>query len=123
MGWTIDFKKDGFVWKEVWAPPTDIYEDEEEYIVVLEVPGVNIEKVRVSMFNGVLHIEGIRDTLSLLKKKNLNVHQVEILQGRFEKYVSFPEDVDVDSAVAKYEDGLLIVHLPKKKIEIEIEEE
>ncbi len=123
MGWTIDVKQEGFGWKEVWAPPTDIYESEDEYLVVLEVPGVDVEKVKVSMLNGVLHIEGVRDTLSVVRKGHYHVHQIEIPQGRFEKYISFPEDVDVDAAKATYEDGLLIIHLPKKVVEIEIEED
>jgi HSP20 family molecular chaperone IbpA len=63
FGQRMALKKDGgeegFMLTE-WIPPVDIAEDDKEYTIKVELPGVNKEDVRVSVEGGVLSISGER---------------------------------------------------------------
>ena len=107
-----------------WAPIVEISEDEKEYVVKAEIPGMKKEEVKVTVDDGVLSISGERKTDK--EEKNRKYHRVERAYGRFERSFTLPEQVDSTQTKAEYEDGLLQVHLPKtgkpvsKAVEVKI---
>ncbi len=96
-----------------WAPTIDISEDEHEYVVHAEIPGVQKEDVHVTLENGVLNIRGERRFEK--EDKGRTYHRVERCYGTFSRSLAMPEDVDPDQVKAEFKDGLLKVRLAKSE--------
>jgi HSP20 family protein len=72
----------------VWEPPADVFEDEHEVVVVVALPGVADEQVRVTPEGGVLVIEAERPPP--FGAACAAVRQLEIPYGRFERRIPLP---------------------------------
>ena len=102
------------VWKtrhgaHIWRPPTDVFERDDEYVVMVEVAGMRGGEFAVSLENRVLHVRGGRSDSSVSKA----YHQMEIAYGEFETGVHVQAPVDESAIEASYNDGFLRVILPK----------
>lgn len=97
----------------MWDPPTDVYETEEAYIVRMEIAGMREENFDVSVLNDTLTITGYRHDFPAKRA----VHQMEIRSGKFASVLKLPGLVDVDRALAEYQDGFLTITLPKETID------
>jgi len=98
-----------------WQPSIDIYECHGHICVHVELPGVDKDKIEVSVEGGVLKIAGYR-------AKNLpegveHVHQMEIPYGHFARLVGLPESADVQKIHARFENGFLLIDIPRKAVE------
>src|SRR6202163_1575229 len=106
-----------------WAPLVDITEDDKEYIIKTELPGVKKEEVKVSVENGLLTVVGER---KFEKEENKKYHRVERAYGRFVRSFVLPDGADAEKVNAEFKDGVLKVHLPKsekkkpKQIEVKV---
>ncbi|MDD4931860.1 MAG: Hsp20/alpha crystallin family protein [Methylacidiphilaceae bacterium] len=94
-----------------WRPLADITEDDKEYLVKLELPGMKREEVKVSMESGVLTISGERKLEK--EEKGKKYHRVERAYGSFSRSFVIPDDVVADKIDAQFKEGVLQVHLPK----------
>jgi HSP20 family protein len=93
----------------VWRPPTDVYETEDKYVVIVEISGMNEEDFSVTLDQNILTISGLRrDTM-----ERKSFHQMEIYFGEFVTEVEFPSPVDVNRCTAEYDRGFLWVSSPK----------
>ena len=102
----------------VWCPPTDVYETEENFVVRIEIAGMKDEDFEVAVENNMLMISGHRPDLN----ERRAYHQMEIRFGKFEVAIGIPVAVDIEGAVAEYKDGFLLIQLPKanpKTIKVE----
>ncbi len=95
----------------VWSPPTDVYETEEAYVVVVEIAGMREGDFEVLYDAGMLLIAGKRPDVT----ERHAYHQMEIHFGKFSAAVALPGPVDLDRAAAEYKDGFLVVKLPMLK--------
>ncbi len=103
----------------VWSPPTDMYETEAEYVVRMEVAGAREAEFEVMFDEGVLIITGNRPDIP----ERRAYHQMEIHFGKFSSAIAIPGPVDLDGSGALYQEGFLIVRLPKAKPhDVKIEE-
>ena len=108
-----------------WSPVVDIEETEQNYLIRVELPGLDKDKVNVVVENGVLTLSGERDLERKVKGKTF--HRVERSHGTFSRSFTLPEDVDSESVVANFKDGLLEIHVAKhekvlpKSIEVRVE--
>lgn len=104
------FANSGTQFFNVWAPALDVYEDKENLIVKLEVPGMKKEDFEISLNEGVLSISGERR----LEKANQKApgYLAERFEGRFQRSVTLPKHVQADKVRASYKDGVLAVWLP-----------
>jgi HSP20 family protein len=93
-----------------YRPEVDVYrtEDPAALTVVVELPGVDPQEVKVVASARALLIAGERKR----PKDSGHYQQMEIDYGPFQRQVTLAEDVDPDGATANYERGLLIVLLP-----------
>ncbi len=91
---------------------TDIAETEKEYRVKVDMPGFNKKDIHISYNNDVLTITGHRDTFSDESDKEGNILHSERSYGQLSRQYRLP-DVDIDKVNAKYNDGVLILTLPK----------
>lgn len=107
----------------VWSPPLDLYEDENNYFVRLELAGLKKDDFSLSLESEVLTISGERKEASEKRGESL---RSERFFGSFSRSVTLPAPVQADKVSAKYQDGVLTVTLPKaeaakpKKIEVQI---
>ncbi|MEK7950462.1 Hsp20/alpha crystallin family protein [Luteolibacter soli] len=96
-----------------WVPVVDILEDEKEYLVKAELPGVARENVHVTVEKGRLAIKGER---AFEKEQNgKKYHRVERSYGTFLRSFNLPENADAEKVEAQFKDGVLFVHLPKQE--------
>lgn len=92
-----------------WRPPTDAYETDEAYVIVVEIAGMRGGEFSVSFDRQVLWIRGARPDSEGLRA----YHQMEIAFGEFETGVHIRAAVDESGIEASYADGFLRVVLPK----------
>ncbi len=114
------FRNAGVTGKSNW-PETNTYENNEEYILVSKVPGIEKDDIEITLKDNSLSIRGRR------KKEpaeDLKKHLDERFSGEFERNIMLNNKIDMDNIKAEASDGLLIIKLPKsaemkpKKIEI-----
>lgn len=102
-------EEEGEIERADWIPAADVYEDEGEYLLALDLPGINREGLDVSLDEGRLVIRGDRAAV-----EGLHARRAERPQGRFVRTFSLPEAVDRGAITADYKDGVLLLHLPKR---------
>ncbi len=99
----------------VWEPAIDVYETEEDIVVLAELAGVLQEEIEVVVEGNTLVIRGERrDTLTTGKR---TYYQIEIHKGPFERGIVLPAQVNPGQTRASYQDGLLEIVLPKAQKE------
>jgi len=94
-----------------WLPSVDIKEEDNQYILQMDIPGVDPKNIQVTAEQGVLEISGERN--SEMKQSQEGYTRVERSYGSFLRRFNLPEGVDVDQINAKYEHGVLTLSLPK----------
>ena len=103
---------------EAWAPAVNFYEGPQDYCVVADLAGVQVDTIDLRIEEGKMMISGQREVPDSPEcAKSVRVHLMEIDHGRFCRKLDLPADVDVDAAVAlsaSYSNGLLWIRLPKK---------
>jgi HSP20 family protein len=95
----------------VIEPATDVYETSDSVVVVVEIAGVKVEEIDISVEGKTLTVRGERED----RQRHLArlYHQMEICCGIFERSVVLPSEVDPQQASATYSDGMLAIVLPK----------
>ena len=94
-----------------WAPQVDLAENEDAFLVVVDIPGVNPDAIEISLNNGILTIKGDRSSEQAIKENSLT--RRERRHGTFLRQFNLPESVDVDTVSAKSAHGVLTVTIPK----------
>jgi len=107
-----------------WEPPMDVFDTETEFIVIMDIAGMNRKDISVFTDGHVLRIGGVRKDIIPAGKKQF--HSLEIQVGPFQRLIGVPVPVVGDSLSTHYANGLLEIRLKKdfdapdkKKIDIE----
>jgi HSP20 family protein len=95
-----------------FAPPVDVYEDEHNVVLKVEVPGIDEKDIDVRVENNVLTVHGERKVEK--EEKEENFRRVERQYGSFTRTFTLPSTVDADRIQADYDKGILKIVLPKK---------
>ena len=95
-----------------FAPPVDVYEDEHNITLKIEVPGIDENDINVSIENNTLTVRGERRFEK--DEKEENFHRVERMYGSFTRSFTLPNTVDPEQVSALYEKGVLKIRLAKK---------
>jgi len=95
-----------------WAPRIDIKEEDSQYTITADIPGVDPKEIKVTMEDGLLSIKGERKSEKEEKKKNY--HRKECVMGLFERSFRMPDTADSSKITAKGKNGVLTVHIAKK---------
>ncbi|MGE5345638.1 MAG: Hsp20/alpha crystallin family protein [Acidithiobacillales bacterium] len=93
------------------APPVDVVEDESGWRLVYEIPGAVGEKTMVEVKERVVVVRGERRATD---GKGGVFLRLERVTGPFESTLQLPEEADPERARAVYQDGLLVLHVPKR---------
>lgn len=90
----------------------DVYEKNNSIIVEMNIPGIDPDKIDITVEDQLLRISGKRDEEKEVKDKNY--YSKEIRRGSFERVIELPSPVVVEKTTAEHKDGVLRVALPKK---------
>lgn len=122
-GWPSIFRR-APVEGMAWMPAIDVYEKDDGYQIKVELPGVKKEDVNVSMMGDTVTISGERRTEETMKSENYI--RSEMAYGKFSRSITLPTELDANKSKATYENGILMVEVPKiegakaKKVEITV---
>src|ERR1700676_2698820 len=95
-----------------FAPAVDVYEDEHNVTLKIEVPGIAEKDIDVRIENNTLTVHGERK--SEKEEKEENYRRVERQYGSFTRTFNLPSTVDHENVQADYEKGVLKIKLAKK---------
>jgi HSP20 family protein len=95
-----------------YCPSVDINETKDLFEVIVEVPGVPKEDLKVSIHQNVLSVSGKRSAPSYEGKRRI---VSEISSGDFSRKFRLPSSVNVDAVTTEYTSGLLRITLPKQE--------
>ena len=94
-----------------WVPAVDVRETGEEFFVRMDLPGLAIKDVKVSVFEDTLTVSGERREST--EAKDVKWHHVERYHGAFERRFQLGKAVQADKVSATYQDGVLEIRVPK----------
>jgi HSP20 family protein len=92
-----------------FLPPVDIWEDDQQVVIQLDVPGCKLEDLSAEAVEGQLVVAGERKANDGAQRR----YRSERWQGRFVRSFTLPQGIDGSNITADYEDGVLTVTLPK----------
>jgi HSP20 family protein len=95
-----------------FTPAVDIVEDEESFVLAIELPGMRPDDVSVSFDDGVLTIRGERRGETV---EGAAYHRRERSHGAFCRAFALPDDVDGGEGVAVMAEGVLTLRVPKRE--------
>ena len=95
-----------------FEPDADVKELKDKYVIRLDLPGMEKDKINVEVNNNALQISGERHT----EKEEENpsgFRSVERSYGSFSRMIPIPADADAEKVSAEYKDGVLNISMPK----------
>lgn len=96
-----------------FVPAIDVYQTDNDVIVETPLPGIDPEKIDISIENDVLTIQGKSEKSTEVEEKNY--YRKEVRAGAFHRSVALPASVKGDDADASYDNGVLKIVIPKKE--------
>lgn len=99
------------VFETTWMPSLDFSEDEKNYVIRVEAPGIPKDDLEVNLDGQILTISGRRTFEQ--EEQNEEYFWREREQGRFVRTVRLPAPVTAAKIEATYNDGVMTVRLPK----------
>ena len=88
----------------------DLAEADDSFLVLIDLPGVKKEEIKVEVEQNTITVSGER---KMEEESKLLIQ--ERTQGTFNKVITLPESADMDTVMAKYEDGVLSIVVSKKE--------
>jgi len=104
-----------------WVPLVDVRENDQAFVLEVEVPSVAVHDLSVSVVEGVLSVTGTSQSKE--DDVDSNLHRSERLRGSFSRSFRLPDSVDIENISAEMKEGVLYLTVPKKqtlKHEVEI---
>src|SRR5438105_11639209 len=95
-----------------WTPALDLYQNNDNVVAVVELPGMRKEEIDISLQDGTLTVSGERKTEAGTADK---ADRSERYVGTFRRSITLPTRVDSDKVSATYKDGILTITLPKSE--------
>jgi HSP20 family protein len=101
-----------FMTTGTFVPPVDIFEDEHNITLKLEVPGIDQNDIDVRVENSTLTVRGERKFEKDVKEENF--HRIERSYGSFSRSFTLPNSVNPEQVNAEYTNGVLTITLAKR---------
>jgi HSP20 family protein len=94
-----------------WMPPLDISERKDAYVITVELPGVELDDVQLTMEDSLLTIQGERHFAHDSSEQQF--HRIERRYGSFRRSITLPAHVIADAVQATAGGGVLQILVPK----------
>jgi HSP20 family protein len=98
---------------EEWVPVVNFYEEEGNYKLEAEIPGVDKDDISVTIDKNVMTVNGKKE--SKVEEKKANYYLLESWYGSFSKSLRLPGEVDEGKVQASFQNGVLKLTLPQRK--------
>jgi HSP20 family protein len=95
-----------------WIPPADVEEYKDRFVLKLDVPGVDVRAVDITLDQGVLSLSGERSRDA--QAKDVERSRTERPYGRFHRRFTLPDTVDTAAVHATGREGVIEVTIPKQ---------
>lgn len=95
------------------AMAMDITEHDKEYMIMANLPGFKKDNVKISLHDNQLVVEAAREEKK--EEHEGTVYRCERYSGSYRRNLILPENADLNKIVAKMEDGVLSLSIPKKE--------
>jgi HSP20 family protein len=101
--------------EESWLPAVDVYDSKDAVVLKAELSGMDPGDIQIEVEDNVLTIKGERKFEEKIDEGRY--YRVERRFGSFERSLALPQGVRPDDIQADYEDGILVVRVPKAEEE------
>ncbi len=108
-----DWDRDLELFEGMGTPAIDLFEENDNYVVTCDLPGVKKEDLDISVSGNVLTIKG--EKKDSREDKDGRYYRRETWSGSFQRTVTLPETVDPNKINAEMKNGELVLTLPKKE--------
>jgi HSP20 family protein len=95
-----------------WIPYVDVGEYADRFVLKLDIPGVEVDAVDITLEQGILTVSGNRNAAS--SESDVQRERRERPSGRFHRRFSLPETVDSNGVHASGKNGVLLITIPKQ---------
>lgn len=96
-------------------PAVNIWADGEQALVTTEIPGIDSDKIDISVIGKTLMIKGSREPEK--PDEESSYHRRERWYGQFTKTIELPFNIEADKVSAKFSNGILTIRLPRAEAE------
>jgi HSP20 family protein len=107
--WRTMWRRSPFA--EMWAPPMEVIEQDDKFLIKLELPGVKESDVDISVSGDTLTISGEKKSDSEIKRKGY--HYSESSYGSFSRSITLPSTINANKIEANFDKGILEISMPK----------
>lgn len=94
-----------------WAPALDISERKDAYLLAVELPGVEVDDLQITLADGLLTVQGERQFVH--DSSDQQFHRVERRYGSFRRSITLPTQVQAEQIEAWFDNGVLQIVVPK----------
>jgi HSP20 family protein len=94
-----------------WHPAVDVFENETNFVIKAELPGIEKKDIIVDVKDRVLTLKGERTSENEVKEDTF--YRRERTYGKFQRAFTLPAHVKVNDIKADYKDGVLRIDIPK----------
>jgi HSP20 family protein len=91
-------------------PPINVFQQGDNLLAVLEVPGVDKSDLEIQAKGNAIRISGKK---AISYPEGVSVHRRERSAGRFDRTLTVPMQIDADAIKAEYRDGVLALLIPR----------
>jgi HSP20 family protein len=91
-------------------PPIDIFQQGDDYVAIVELPGVDKKDLGIDVKENTIRISGKK---TITYDEGASVHRRERVWGVFDRTLSVPIQIDPDAVKAEYRDGVLALFIPR----------
>lgn len=109
--WRNPFELDLFEENDIFLPRIDLSETDQEYTVIVDLPGMDEKDIDLSYSRNVLSISGKKEEEK--EEKERQYHRIERYSGQFRRDIPLQENVDDSKIAATFKNGVLTINLPK----------
>jgi HSP20 family protein len=96
-----------------WTPALDVFENQEKFVITMELPGVSPDDVDISVEDSTLMVRGERRFYS--EQQEESFLRIERRFGEFTRSLTLPSTADAESIQASFDQGVLTVEVPKRE--------
>jgi HSP20 family protein len=94
-----------------FTPALDVFEDDQGYELVLDLPGVTLENLKLELLEDKVHVSGTKACATVAEGSVQ--HRAERSAGNFARAIRLPKQVASDQIEAHFKDGVLRICVPK----------
>lgn len=96
-----------------FIPPVDVFEKENEIVLLMDIPGVSEQDIDIQVSDSVLTIKG--EKKAPFDREQDNCFRIERQFGKFSRSFTLPNNLDLGKIKASLKDGLLKISIPKSE--------